>query len=91
MTVSVFDFFSGCGGTSKGFQNAGLTPIYALDFDEDSARTYKENFPNVLVSTSDITRFETNELADLVGQADLALFLWMRSVSAIYKAKHIQA
>ncbi|WP_141398039.1 DNA cytosine methyltransferase [Nitrosomonas ureae] len=33
MSLNVFDFFSGCGGTSKGFQNAGLNPVFALDHD----------------------------------------------------------
>ena len=66
MTLVVYDFFSGCGGTSLGFQNAGLTPVFALDFDEDAASTYRRNFPNVSFSTSDITRFDTSELDELI-------------------------
>ncbi len=66
MTLVVYDFFSGCGGTSRGFQNAGLTPVFALDFDEDAASTYRSNFPDVSFSTSDITRFDTSELDELI-------------------------
>jgi DNA (cytosine-5)-methyltransferase 1 len=74
MTLSVFDFFSGCGGTSKGFQNAGLIPSFALDFDTDAANTFKINFPNVSFNTSDITSFGTSELDKLVYQSDRTLF-----------------
>lgn len=62
MSLNVFDFFSGCGGTSKGFLNAGLKPVFALDHDPDAAATFKRNFPDVYFSHSDITKFDENEL-----------------------------
>lgn len=62
MPLNVFDFFSGCGGTSKGFQNAGLKPVFALDHDLDAAGTFRRNFPDVCFSHSDITKFDENEL-----------------------------
>lgn len=62
MSLSVFDFFSGCGGTSKGFQNAGLNPVFALDHDSDAATTFIKNFPTVFFSNSDITKFDENLL-----------------------------
>ncbi|RLB99913.1 MAG: DNA (cytosine-5-)-methyltransferase, partial [Deltaproteobacteria bacterium] len=43
--MKVFDFFSGCGGTSKGFKDAGFEIICALDNDPEAAATYKQNFP----------------------------------------------
>ncbi len=66
MSLDVYDFFSGCGGTSRGFQNAGLNPVFALDFDEDAAGTFRENFPDVFFSKSDITHFDTSRLNDLI-------------------------
>ena len=45
MSVGVFDFFSGCGGTSKGFQDAGMKPVFALDFDNEAADHLPEKFP----------------------------------------------
>lgn len=74
MSLNIFDFFSGCGGTSKGFQNAGLTPFFALDFDSDAATTFKANFPYVIFNNSDITSFETNILDELVSQSERSLF-----------------
>ena len=62
MAIKVYDFFSGCGGTSRGFQEAGLEPVFALDFDFDAANSFQENFPNVLFSHSDITVFDEKVL-----------------------------
>lgn len=42
--IKVFDFFSGCGGSTKGFQDAGMEIAFALDTDPDAAQTFAENF-----------------------------------------------
>ena len=44
LPIKVFDFFAGCGGTSKGFQDAGMDIVFALDNDPHAARTFRENF-----------------------------------------------
>lgn len=41
---STIDLFSGCGGMSLGFQNAGFNIISAFDNWEPSVSVYKENF-----------------------------------------------
>ena len=74
MSLGVFDFFSGCGGASKGFQNSGMEPVFALDFDKDAAATFRNNFPNAVVRVSDIVQFESEELEDLVSKHDVTLF-----------------
>lgn len=74
MSIGVFDFFSGCGGTSKGFQSAGLKPVFALDFDEDAGKTFRSNFPNVTFSSSDITAFNPEEIEQLVRDQEVTLF-----------------
>ena len=74
MKLDIFDFFSGCGGTSKGFEIAGLTPVFALDFDKDAANTFKANFPSVPFCTSDITSFDTSELDKIFFSSDRTLF-----------------
>lgn len=52
--IKVFDFFSGCGGTSCGFQQAGLEIVLGLDFDKDAASTYRNNFPTASFIEGDI-------------------------------------
>lgn len=74
MSIDVFDFFSGCGGTSKGFELAGMRPIFALDFDEDSSKTFMDNFPEVQFSVSDIKKFDPDIVGDLINRENLTLF-----------------
>jgi len=64
--VKVFDFFSGCGGTSCGFLQAGMDVVMGLDIDADAARTYRANFPQVQFIESDIRVLHTNVLAPLL-------------------------
>lgn len=42
--IKVFDFFSGCGGTSKGFQQSGMETVFAIDNDTHAANTFVNNF-----------------------------------------------
>lgn len=74
MSIDVFDFFSGCGGTSKGFSLAGLNPVFALDFDEDATETYGANFPDAEIKRTDITTFKGRALHDLRSLDRLSLF-----------------
>lgn len=60
--IKVFDFFSGCGGTSCGFQQAGLDIVFGLDFDKDAAQTYRTNFPKATFMEGDIRVLQTDAL-----------------------------
>lgn len=64
--LRVFDFFSGCGGTSLGFQNFGFEIIGALDFDKDCALTFQNNFPNAYFIEDDICSVKTKDLAKVI-------------------------
>jgi DNA (cytosine-5)-methyltransferase 1 len=44
LPIKVFDFFSGCGGASKGFMQAGLEPVFALDNYIHAAKSFEKNF-----------------------------------------------
>jgi len=61
--IKVFDFFSGCGGTSCGFAQAGLDIVLGLDIDKDSAQTYKSNFPTAAFIEADIRSLKTDILS----------------------------
>lgn len=64
--VQVFDFFSGCGGTSLGFQNFGFDIIGALDCDKDSAITFRHNFPKAQFIEQDIREVKPEDLNDII-------------------------
>ncbi|MGO0790050.1 DNA cytosine methyltransferase [Herbaspirillum seropedicae] len=63
MAIQVFDFFSGCGGTSCGFEQAGMKIVLGLDFDHDSANTFQANFPRASFIREDIRALSTDVLA----------------------------
>ncbi|MDL2284977.1 DNA cytosine methyltransferase [Oxalobacter sp. OttesenSCG-928-P03] len=64
--IKVFDFFSGCGGTSCGFRQAGLDIVFGLDFDADSANTFRKNFPRATFECGDIRLMHTSVISPLV-------------------------
>ncbi len=43
MTYKVLDLFSGAGGLSRGFMDAGYDVVLGVDFDAAALRTFKEN------------------------------------------------
>lgn len=66
MPIRVFDYFSGCGGTSSGFQQAGMEIMFALDIDPDAAATYRENFPDTEFFEEDISTVDTKKINSLI-------------------------
>jgi len=62
MTVRVYDFFSGCGGASCGFRDAGMTISYALDRDADAMASFKANFPEADFHLGDIRNAKVKDL-----------------------------
>ena len=54
------DIFSGAGGLSLGAEWAGITVRYAIEIDENSAKTYSKNHPNTQIIRQDISNVETS-------------------------------
>ena len=54
--------FSGAGGCSLGFKQAGYEIIYANDYDPNAIETYKENFPNTRTECKDIQEIDFFDL-----------------------------
>lgn len=52
--MNVIDLFSGCGGFSIGFENAGFTITKAIEFNKEIAESYKHNHPNTIMYADDI-------------------------------------
>ncbi|WP_220139431.1 DNA cytosine methyltransferase [Nocardia sp. GTS18] len=64
--LSVIDFFSGCGGTSQGFKDAGMNIVAGIDFDADSAATFRTNFPGAAFIEADIRTVEIDQVRALM-------------------------
>lgn len=72
-TTSV-DLFSGAGGMTYGFKQAGINAVIANDLFESACITLKTNSPEIPVLCGDITQPETKEKiisAGLNGNADI--------------------
>ncbi len=60
--IVLADFFSGCGGTSRGFADAGIVPELAIDWDPDAAASFRLNFPTTAILERDIRDLEVDEV-----------------------------
>jgi DNA (cytosine-5)-methyltransferase 1 len=76
MGIKVVDFFCGCGGTSKGLQQAGLEIALGIDSDRDAASSYKANFKKAKFLESDIVdvTFDQIKAAIDISQEDTLVF-----------------
>ena len=62
--LNVVDLFSGVGGLSLGAARAGLTIRAAVDTDTEAIRAHKQNFPNAIHLSTDVTRLKGQSLTD---------------------------
>ncbi len=60
--IAVYDFFCGCGGTSRGFQKAGMDIVFALDIDPDAKSTFIKNFPDTHFCEKSISLLSADDL-----------------------------
>lgn len=65
--MNVIDLFCGCGGFSKGFEQAGYTIRLGIDIWKDAITTYKANFPNAETIVGDISNLSGNDLLSAAG------------------------
>lgn len=64
--IVVYDFFCGCGGTSRGFQQAGIDVAFALDTDPDAKSTFERNFPSAIFCHKSINDLEASDLEPIL-------------------------
>ena len=64
---TVISTFAGCGGSSLGYRMAGFRELLATDFNDDSVKVFKDNFPGVLVLQADICQVTVADLLTLTG------------------------
>lgn len=69
LPVKVFDFFSGCGGASQGFRDAGMEIVFALDWDTDAKCSFQQNFPSATFIAKDIRQVKEQTINELVNHS----------------------
>lgn len=60
------DLFSGAGGFSCGFRQAGFKELLAIEIDSFAAATYKHNYPNAIVLNEDIRTIHSLDILNLI-------------------------
>lgn len=65
--LGVIDLFSGCGGSALGFQQSGFPIKVAVDIDKHASASFKANFPDCEVFSTDISYLSGKELLDAGG------------------------
>lgn len=61
------DLFSGCGGMSLGFHQAGFRPLLAIDHWSDALETYKLNNPKTPILQADLMTLKATDIAHDIG------------------------
>ena len=74
--IKVYDFFSGCGGASLGFQEAGMDITLSIDIDSNSIKTFSYNIPNAILINKDIR---------LVNEEDIEVY-FDRNLPSLFSA-----
>lgn len=64
---TVIELFSGCGGTSLGFEQAGFDIVAGVDIHGPSSDTFRHNHPNSAAILGDIRQVEPARLIELSG------------------------
>lgn len=70
LPIKVFDFFSGGGGSCKGFQDAGMDIVFALDNDGNARKTFESNFSRVEFCSEDIAKVPIDTLEPTVTKCE---------------------
>lgn len=68
MAIDFYDFFSGCGGTSRGMQDAGMTVRLGLDCDSDAKSTYEKNFKDAGFLCRDIRSVSVEDVLPFIAK-----------------------
>ena len=73
--IRVYDFFSGCGGTSEGFRQAGIKHALAIDSCSDAVKTFRQNFFGASVINEPIETLDTRRIEDYYSkESEIKLF-----------------
>lgn len=65
--TGVVDLFSGAGGFSRGFSEAGFDILMGIDNEKNAIRSYKANFPNAIALQEDIQEISGSDIVSLLG------------------------
>ena len=74
--MNVIDLFSGCGGLSKGFMDAGCDVLLGVDIDQAALNTFEKNHPGAIGlkgSLADAPTFK--QMAQIIDKRNVDLII----------------
>jgi DNA (cytosine-5)-methyltransferase 1 len=74
-THNFIDLFSGAGGMSLGFENAGFKCVGSIDVFEAACKTHELNFPDSVTVHQDITKVSPEEFHKLINYKDVNIII----------------
>lgn len=76
MKPTVIDMFSGCGGLSKGFMDAGYEILIGIDHDEVALKTFKYNHGDAIAFQGDLFKKDTIlDIANLINNKKIDVII----------------
>lgn len=66
-TYNIVDLFSGCGGITCGFVQAGFRPLIGVEVDPAASTTYRHNFPNSIHIEGKVEEVDIEIVKSLLG------------------------
>lgn len=73
--LNYIDLFSGAGGMSLGFDQAGFTNVFSIDIEPRFCETYKANFPTHNLIQKDISKLSNEEIKTLIGKQTIDVII----------------
>jgi DNA (cytosine-5)-methyltransferase 1 len=72
MSLNAIDLFSGAGGLSKGFMDAGFNILVGVDNDQDALNTFSRNHKGAVALKADLSKQETiDEIKRIAGDNNI--------------------
>ncbi|MDR0199893.1 MAG: DNA cytosine methyltransferase [Streptococcaceae bacterium] len=71
----IIDLFSGAGGLSLGFEQAGFQNLFSVEFNHEAAETYRKNFPHHKLIEGDIRDISNQEIQKLKGNSEVDVII----------------
>lgn len=73
--IPFIDLFSGAGGLSVGFEQAGFRSVFANDYDSMACETYAYNHKHAHVLTEDVANLDSKRIYDETGLDSIPLII----------------
>lgn len=73
--MNVIDLFSGCGGLSYGFEQAGFNILLGIDNDATALKAFEKNHNNAKSICGDITKISYNDIKQIIGNSKIDIII----------------